>query len=197
MSKQTAALSKPPSCKWNCIMFCAPWYSLKLQLLMRHVLCFASVTMCRSTYNLVHRGEEIISTADTSCIVVCCCCWSVCTSLVSCRTCLPGFNTDPWSPNACSLIRASRQVNKAVEPYKMSTPWGQPEPVSRHPHADACPPAEATSRGAACGPGHWSSDPACHKYGSSNATEPDVDQVRQQHLLGVMTIHISIMTALK
>ena len=80
MSKQTAALSKPPSCKWNCIMFCAPWYSLKLQLLMRHLLCFASVTMCRSTYNLVHRGEEIISTADTSCIVVCRCCWSVCTS---------------------------------------------------------------------------------------------------------------------
>ena len=80
-------------------------------------------------------------------------------------------------------------MNKAVQPYKVSAPWGQPEPVSGQQHADACPPAGVSSRGAACGPGNWSSDLACHKYGSPDAREAELDQVRQQHLLAPGPTH--------
>ena len=81
-------------------------------------------------------------------------------------------------PCACSLIRASRTVNKVVQPYKIGTPWGQPEPVTRHHHGNAYLPAGTVSSGSACRAGNWSSDLACHNYSSPDATDSDLGQVR-------------------
>lgn len=100
--------------------------------------------------------------------------------------CPDAFSHTLMRPTACSLIRASRAVNsKALPPYQMATPWGQPEPVTRHHHADT---AGVGSRGQACGAGIWSPDHASHKYTSPRETEPDLDQVR--HLYHIMAMHL-------
>ena len=78
----------------------------------------------------------------------------------------------------CSLIRASRGVNKAVQPYRMDPPWGQPEPVR---HTNARPSAGVGLTRPAYEAGSQSSVTADTMYSSLDGTKPDLDQVRPEH----------------
>ncbi|KAL3130502.1 hypothetical protein ABBQ38_008319 [Trebouxia sp. C0009 RCD-2024] len=90
----------------------------------------------------------------------------------------PAPGGDQQVHNSPDLIRASRGVNKAVQPYKMEPPWGQPEPADRQ--VRARPSAGVGLTGYARKAGSRSPDTAGIKHDSLDATEPDMDQGRRR-----------------